>query len=66
VSEIRLYPVDLNYAARGADRGVPRAASPAVAREILEQLQRLSKPCGTTTAIEQNVGMIRVPRPPTS
>jgi poly-gamma-glutamate synthesis protein (capsule biosynthesis protein) len=66
VSEIRLYPVDLNYAARGADRGVPRAASPQVARTILERLQRLSKPYGTTIAIEQNVGVIRVPRTTTS
>jgi hypothetical protein len=66
VSEIRLHPVDLNYAARGANRGVPRAASPAVAQKILEQLQRLSQPYGTTIAIEQNVGVIRVPRAPTS
>jgi poly-gamma-glutamate synthesis protein (capsule biosynthesis protein) len=58
--------VDLNYTARGADRGVPRAASPPVARKILEQLQRLSKPYGTTIAIEQNVGVIRVPRGTTS
>jgi poly-gamma-glutamate capsule biosynthesis protein CapA/YwtB (metallophosphatase superfamily) len=65
VSEIRLYPVDLNYAARGADRGVPRTASPQVARTILERLQRLSKPYGTTIAIEQNVGVIRV-RPSTT
>lgn len=66
VSEIRLYPVDLNYAARGADRGVPRTASTQVARTILERLQRLSKPYGTTIAIEQNVGVIRVPRTTTS
>jgi poly-gamma-glutamate capsule biosynthesis protein CapA/YwtB (metallophosphatase superfamily) len=66
LSEIRLHPVDLNYAARGANRGVPRAAAPAVAQKILERLQRLSQPYGTTIAIEQNVGVIRVPRAPTS
>ena len=66
VAEIRLHPVDLNYAARGADRGVPRLASAAVARTILERLQRLSKPYGTTVAIEQNVGVIRLPRTTTS
>jgi poly-gamma-glutamate capsule biosynthesis protein CapA/YwtB (metallophosphatase superfamily) len=66
VADIRLYPVDLNYAARGADRGVPRIASPQVARTILERLQRLSKPYGTTIAIEQNVGIIRVPRSSTN
>jgi poly-gamma-glutamate capsule biosynthesis protein CapA/YwtB (metallophosphatase superfamily) len=62
VTEIRLHPVDLNYAARGANRGVPRLASAAVARTILERLQRLSKPFGTTIAIEQNIGIIRVPK----
>lgn len=61
VAEIRLYPVDLNYAARGSDRGVPKLASPAVARTVLERLQRLSKPYGTTIVIEENVGLIRVP-----
>jgi len=66
VSEIRLYPIDLNYAARGANRGVPRMATPAVARTILERLQRLSKPFGTSIAIEPNVGVIRVPRTTTS
>lgn len=60
LSEIRLYPVDLGYEKRGADRGVPRVASPQVAQEILQQVQRLSKPYGTTVAIEQNIGVIRV------
>ncbi len=32
----------------------------------LERLQRLSKRYGTTIAIEQNVGLIRVPRTTTS
>ena len=59
LAEIRLHPVDLNYAARGADRGVPRLATPEVARTILERLQRLSQPFGTRIAIEQGVGVIR-------
>jgi hypothetical protein len=54
-----LHPVDLNYAARGADRGVPRLASPEIAKVILERLQRLSQPFGTRIAIEQGVGVIR-------
>lgn len=61
LAEIRLHPVDLGFGKRGADRGVPRIASPEVAKEILERLQRLSKPFGTTITIEQNVGVIRVP-----
>jgi poly-gamma-glutamate synthesis protein (capsule biosynthesis protein) len=51
---------------RGADRGVPRLATPPVARTILERLQRLSAPFGTTIAIEQNVGVIRPRRSVTS
>ena len=46
LTEIRLHPVDLSYTARGADRGVPRLATPEVARSILERLQRLSQPFG--------------------
>ena len=41
------------------ESGVPRLALPRVARAILERLQRLSSPYGTTIAIEQNVGVIR-------
>jgi poly-gamma-glutamate synthesis protein (capsule biosynthesis protein) len=59
LAEIRLQPVDLNYVARGADRGVPRLAAPEVARAILERLQRLSRPFGTTISIEDDVGVIR-------
>jgi poly-gamma-glutamate capsule biosynthesis protein CapA/YwtB (metallophosphatase superfamily) len=58
VAEIRLHPIDLNYAARGADRGVPKLAAPDVAKTILERLQRLSQPFGTRIAIEQGVGVI--------
>jgi poly-gamma-glutamate synthesis protein (capsule biosynthesis protein) len=61
LAEIRLHPVDLSYTARGADRGVPRLATPEVARVILERLQRLSKPFGTAIAIEQGTGVIRPP-----
>src|SRR6266705_2646704 len=42
VGEIRLYPVDLGYGMRLTQSGVPRLASPATARVILERLQRLS------------------------
>jgi poly-gamma-glutamate synthesis protein (capsule biosynthesis protein) len=60
LAEIRLYPIDLGYTVRLADRGVPRLASPALARTILERLQKLSQPYGTTISIEQTVGIIRV------
>ncbi len=59
VSEIRLYPVELRFDSRQADQGIPRLASPDVARKILERLQRLSTPYHTVINIEENVGVIR-------
>ena len=59
VAEVRLYPVDLGFAAKGVNQGIPRPASPAIAKTILEELQRLSKPYGTVIAIEDGVGIIR-------
>ncbi len=58
-TEIVLYPVDLGYGMRLTKSGVPRLASPVAGRAILERLQRLSKPYGTSIAIEKNVGVIR-------
>ena len=58
-SEIRLYPLDLGVAASGAARGVPKMADAAVGRRILERLQRLSTPFGTTIIIDKGVGIIR-------
>ncbi|HTR01730.1 MAG TPA: CapA family protein [Thermoanaerobaculia bacterium] len=60
VAEVRLYPVDLGYGEPLTRSGVPRLAAPAVARAILERLQRISRPFGTTIAIEGSVGVIRV------
>lgn len=59
LAEIRLHPVDLNYTARGADRGVPKLASPDIAKSILERIQRLSQPFGTRVTIQDGVGIIR-------
>lgn len=60
IAEVRLYPVELNYAASNVMQGIPRQAPPEIAKEILERLQRLSKPYGTTITIENNVGLIRL------
>jgi poly-gamma-glutamate capsule biosynthesis protein CapA/YwtB (metallophosphatase superfamily) len=60
VSEIRLYPIELGFTMREADRGVPRIASPAAAQAILERLKRLSQPLHTEITIDHNVGIIRV------
>jgi poly-gamma-glutamate synthesis protein (capsule biosynthesis protein) len=58
--EVRLYPIDAQYDAPISRTGVPRIASPEMGRRILERVQTLSKPFGTTIAIEGNVGVIRV------
>lgn len=60
LAEMRLYPIVLGYSERLADRGVPKLASAAQARAILERLQRLSEPFGTQIAIENDIGVIRL------
>jgi poly-gamma-glutamate synthesis protein (capsule biosynthesis protein) len=59
VSEVRLYPIDLGVSASGAARGVPKMADAVVGRRILERLQQLSAPFGTTITIEKGIGFIR-------
>lgn len=58
--EVRLHPTVAGYNLPFSQMGVPRIPSPETARRILERLQLLSKPFGTTIAIEGNVGVIRV------
>jgi poly-gamma-glutamate synthesis protein (capsule biosynthesis protein) len=59
MAEVRLYPIDLGVSVSGAGKGVPRMADAVVGRRILERLQALSVPFGTTIAIEKGVGVIR-------
>lgn len=59
VAEIRLHPVEQGYEKQGAHRGVPRLARPGKATDILERLQRLSEPYGTSIEIVNGVGIIR-------
>jgi poly-gamma-glutamate capsule biosynthesis protein CapA/YwtB (metallophosphatase superfamily) len=59
LAELKIYPVDLRYGERLEKSGVPRLAAPPMARTILERLQKISQPFGTTIAVEQNVGVIR-------
>jgi poly-gamma-glutamate capsule biosynthesis protein CapA/YwtB (metallophosphatase superfamily) len=60
--EVRLYPADLG---QGENRpisrmGIPETPSPEMAQQVLKELQELSKPFGTTIAIENNVGIIHI------
>lgn len=62
--EVRIYPADLGQdLTRPFSRvGIPMTPSPEMAKRVLEKLQKLSKPFGTEIAIENGVGVIRIPR----
>ncbi|MER9751590.1 CapA family protein [Mesorhizobium sp. M0140] len=60
LAELRLYPIELGFSKRFANRGVPQLAPTPQAKAILERLQKLSKPFGTEIAIENDVGVIRL------
>ncbi|MCW0002174.1 CapA family protein [Pararhizobium sp. YC-54] len=62
LAELRLYPIELGFSKRFANRGVPRLAPPRQATAILERLQRLSEPFGTKIDIEDAIGVIRLQR----
>lgn len=58
--EVRLHPTLAGYGQTMSEMGVPRTPTADEARKLLEKLQTLSKPFGTTIAIEGNTGVIRV------
>lgn len=58
--EVKLYPISGQFEGPLSQLGIPRTAPPAMAQRILARVQALSKPFGTTIAIEGNVGVIRV------
>ncbi len=59
-SRVRLYPTSGAWDGPVSQLGLPRLAPPAMAQKILARVQALSKPFGTTIAIENNVGIIRI------
>jgi len=61
--EVRLYPVDIGVERNRpiSKMGTPTTPSPAQARRILEKMQTLSRPFGTMIAIENSIGVIRIP-----
>lgn len=61
LSEVRLYPVELNYSDRNnKNGGIPQLADLPMAQSILERLQKLSAPYGTTIEIVGSIGVIRL------
>lgn len=61
LAELRLYPIELGYAQRFANRGIPKLVARSQAKAILERLQKLSEPFGTEIAFENDVGVIKLP-----
>jgi poly-gamma-glutamate synthesis protein (capsule biosynthesis protein) len=61
--EVRLYPADLglDFDRTISRAGLPMTPSPANAEKILKVVQDASRAFGTTIAIDNNVGVIRVP-----
>jgi poly-gamma-glutamate capsule biosynthesis protein CapA/YwtB (metallophosphatase superfamily) len=57
-AEVTLTPIILGFGRPRPDRGYPELADAKAAQEILENLQKLSQPFGTTIAIEDGIGTI--------
>ena len=53
---MRLLPIDLRYGTPLTESGTPRFADPDLARAILERLDALSRPFGTTVEIRDGIG----------
>ena len=58
---VRLYPLDVGNTYEPSRRGIPHLADAANARRILEALQKDSAQFGTKIAIQDSVGVIRIP-----
>ncbi len=57
---LRLHPIDLGYKQPRARRGRPVLAGAEVANQVLERMQRLSKPFGTVIAVKDGVGEVKL------
>ncbi|BAV52931.1 capsule synthesis CapA-like protein (plasmid) [Mesorhizobium loti] len=60
LAELRLYPIELGFSKRFANRGIPRLVTGPQAKAILERLQNLSNPFGTEITIKNDIGVIRL------
>jgi hypothetical protein len=60
LKEIRIFPVDLGYGKPRWQQGRPMLTTGAVAKEMLDRYQRLSKPFGTRVDIRGGMGIVRL------
>jgi poly-gamma-glutamate synthesis protein (capsule biosynthesis protein) len=59
MTELKLYPIDLNRTAPRSQRGTPRMADEPAAKRIIERLAQESQPFGTTIRYEGGIGVWR-------
>jgi len=59
VARVELHPVDVGVGHSPTTRGTPRLAQPDAAAQILDRLQMLSAPLGTTIAVEHGTGIVK-------
>jgi poly-gamma-glutamate capsule biosynthesis protein CapA/YwtB (metallophosphatase superfamily) len=65
LAEVRIYPADVGKGYRPVSKiGIPLTPAAEVAQEVLEKVQRLSKPLGTNMTIANGVGVIHLSAPP--
>jgi len=60
LSELALYPISLGFGLPRQIRGRPLFADKALGEKIIGDLQRLSKPYGTTIEMRRGVGYVRI------
>ena len=59
---VTLTPITLGFGNQRTDRGYPQLANLTAANKILQDLQKLSKPYGTTIVIKDGIGTITIDR----
>jgi len=60
LTDLKLYPISLNYRKPRADRGWPMLAGPELGRKIVDDLKRMSAPFGTDINFRDGVGVVSV------
>jgi poly-gamma-glutamate capsule biosynthesis protein CapA/YwtB (metallophosphatase superfamily) len=60
LTEIKLYPVSLGFGKFRTKRGRPMFADPDLSKEIIEDLNHLSKPFGTIIDLREGIGVVRL------
>ena len=66
LADLTLHPITLGFGRRPAERGRPMLANADLAKKIIDDVARLSKPFGTTVRYENGVGRVVLAAPVSS